>query len=71
MKPVSGKIVSASPLPGDDWAEDDCLCQGKVPDDKRIDIQQRLFDEKRQKWRWKSLVRFHQDCPIHGCHRSQ
>lgn len=50
----------------DDWNPEDCLCQGKVPPEKRIDFEQRLFDEKKQKWRWKAVLRYHQDCPIHG-----
>lgn len=50
----------------DDWDEADCLCQGKVPEDKRIDFLQRKFDEKKQVWKWKSQLRYHKDCPIHG-----
>ncbi len=68
MKSVNGSVSSSSPLPVE-WDEDSCLCQGKVPEDKRIDVEQRIYDEKRQKHRWKVMVRYHQDCPIHGCHR--
>lgn len=67
MKVVKGSVISSSPLPVE-WDEDACLCQGKVPEDKRIDVEQRIFDEKRQKHRTKVFVRYHQDCPIHGCH---
>lgn len=66
VKVVQGTIVSSS-KPLDEWDEGLCLCQGKVPDNKRIDVQQRVFDEKRQKHRWKAVIRFHQDCPVHGC----
>jgi len=69
VKVVTGRIVSSGPLV-EEWDEDTCLCQGKVPDDKRIDVLQRIYDEKREKHRWKAFVRFHQDCPVHGCNRS-
>lgn len=67
MKKVSGKVVSSRRL-REEWDEDLCLCQGKVPEDKRIDVMERIFDEKRGHHRWKTYVRFHQDCPVHGCH---
>lgn len=70
MKSVKGTIVSSGPIT-EDWDEDACLCQGKVPEDKRIDYLHRIYDEKRGKHRWKSYLRYHQDCPIHGCHRSE
>lgn len=50
----------------DDFDEGDCLCQGVVPKDKRIDFDQRVFDEKTQKWKWKTMLRYHIDCGIHG-----
>ena len=50
----------------DDFDEDDCLCQGVVPKDKRVDFEQRVFDEKTQKWKWKTMLRYHKDCPVHG-----
>lgn len=68
LKTVKGTVVSSQPL-DEDWSEEDCLCQGKVPEDKRIDYLVNVFDEKRQKRRWKSLLRYHQDCPIHGIHK--
>lgn len=71
MKEVNGRVVSSSPLEAEDYADDDCLCQGKVPADKRMDFEQRVYDEKRKKHRWKAFLRFHQDCPIHGCNRSE
>jgi hypothetical protein len=70
MKQITGTVVSSRSL-SDEWDEDACLCQGKVPDDKRIDVQQRIFDEKRNQHRWKSFVRYHQDCPVHGCNRKE
>lgn len=66
VKVVKGTVVASRPL-REEWDEDACLCQGKVPEDKRIDVQQRIYDEKREKHRWKSFVRYHQDCPVHGC----
>lgn len=68
MKTVQGRVISSRPLP-DEWDEEACLCQGKVPENKRIDIQHRIYDEKRSKWKWKTFVRYHIDCPIHGCNR--
>jgi hypothetical protein len=50
----------------EDWDPADCLCQGKVPEAFRIDLEIRIFDEKRDKWRWKPKVRYHKQCPIHG-----
>lgn len=67
MKSVQGRVTASRPL-DDDYADEDCLCLGKVPDNKRIDVQQRIFNEKKQKHVWKTFVRAHQDCPIHGCH---
>jgi hypothetical protein len=49
-----------------DWDPEDCLCQGKVPEDKRIDYMHRIQD-KNGKWVWKTYLRYHQHCPIHGC----
>lgn len=66
MKKVQGSVVSKKPITSD-WDEDTCLCQGKVPEDKRIDVMERIFDEKRNQHRWKTYVRYHQDCPTHGC----
>ena len=65
MKQVKGRIIS-SRRPLDDWDEDACLCQHQVPDDKRIDVQQIIYDEKRKKHRWRNMIRYHVDCPIHG-----
>jgi hypothetical protein len=67
---VKGKVLSSKPIPTD-WDEDACLCQGKVPEDKRIDVIERIFDEKKQKHRWKVFLRYHIDCPIHGCDRKE
>lgn len=50
----------------DDWDEADCLCQGKVPEAQRIDLEVRIFDEKKKAWRWKPKMRYHKGCPIHG-----
>lgn len=66
IKAVAGKVLS-SKRPVDDWDPDECLCAGKVADDKRIDVQNRILDERKGKHVWKSFVRYHQDCPIHGC----
>ncbi|ARK07477.1 hypothetical protein LAV_00077 [Sphingobium phage Lacusarx] len=53
----------------DDFDEADCLCQGKaIPKEKWIDFMQRVFDEKTQLWKWKTVLRYHKDCPIHGIH---
>lgn len=68
MKQVSGRVVSSKPLI-EDWDDEKCLCQGKVPDEKRIDVQVRIWDEKRNKHRWRNMIRYHMDCPVHGCHR--
>lgn len=66
----------------DDFDEDDCLCQGKVPTDKRIDFEQVLPSDKDGRrlrdgvepllrngnpvMKWFAVLRFHKDCPIHG-----
>lgn len=72
VKEAQGRVISSGPLPDEDaFAEEDCLCQGKVPADKRMDFEQRVFDEKRNKHRWKAVLRYHQDCPVHGCNRSE
>jgi hypothetical protein len=68
MKKVSGRVLSSKPLL-DDWDDDDCLCQGKVTDDRRIDVQVRIYDEKRKKHRWRNMIRYHMDCPVHGTNR--
>lgn len=65
MKTVSGRVMSSRPLI-DDWDDDACLCQGPVPDEKRVDVQQLIYDEKRKKHRWRNMIRYHADCPIHG-----
>lgn len=49
----------------DDFNEDECLCQGKVPKNKRIDVEQRVQD-KDGKWKWKAMLRYHADCSVHG-----
>ncbi len=67
MKTVKGRVLSSRPLERD-WDEDSCLCQGPVPDEKRVDIQQLIYDEKRKKQRWRNMLRYHSDCPIHGIH---
>lgn len=66
MKIVTGRVLASHPLV-DDWEDGECLCQGPVPEDKKIEVQQRIYDEKRKKHRWRNFVRYHQDCPIHGC----
>lgn len=66
MKPVTGRVTGSRPAVVD-WDPDECLCSGKVPDAKRIDVMDRVFNEKKQKHVWKTLVRYHQDCPVHGC----
>jgi hypothetical protein len=70
MKKVTGTVISSRPLQTE-WEEGECLCAGKFPESKRIDVLNRIFDEKRQKWRWKSQMRFNQDCPIHGIGSSE
>lgn len=50
----------------EDFDEEDCLCQAKVPKDKRMDFIQRIFDEKTEQWKWKTVLRYHKDCSIHG-----
>jgi len=70
MKIVKGKVLSSSPILTD-WDEDACLCQGAVPEDKRVEVIQRIFDEKKEKHRWKVFLRYHSECPIHGCDRKE
>ncbi len=50
----------------EDFDESECLCRAFVPADKRVDYDQLVKDEKTGKTKWKTLVRAHQDCPIHG-----
>jgi hypothetical protein len=53
----------------DALTDDDCLCQGKVPKDRQMDVIQYVTetDQKgREKSRWKPVLRFHMDCPHHG-----
>lgn len=46
---------------------DPCLCQMKVvPEDKRVDFQQLVRDPKTNKWKIKTVLRYHKDCPFHG-----
>lgn len=59
-------VYNAEMTNEDDFEEEDCLCQGKVPDDKKVDFLRRVFDDKRKKWKNKVLLRYHKDCPIHG-----
>lgn len=66
VKRIKGTVVSSHPLL-EDWDEADCLCQAKVPENKKTYLQVWVYDEKRKKHRWKSLESYHQDCPIHGC----
>lgn len=72
MKKVSARVLSSRPYVDDDAYTDEefavCIC-GEVPDDKRVDLQTRYFSEPKQKWRWKTLLTSHQDCPLHGCER--
>jgi hypothetical protein len=50
-----------------DFDPDACLCQMKVvPEDKRVDFQQLVRDPKTNKWKVKTVLRYHKDCPIHG-----
>ena len=65
MKPVVGRVLSSLPFV-EECDHEACLSQ-KAPEAKRIDVQQRVFNEKKQKHVWKTLVRYHQDCPVHGC----
>lgn len=65
LKSVTGRVLSSRPLK-EDWADEDCLCQGGVPDDKQVNVQQLIFDERRNKQRWRNVLRYHADCPIHG-----
>lgn len=53
----------------DDFDPELCLCQGKVPAEKRIDIEEWELHEKSGRMRWKTKVRYHQDCPYHGTNR--
>jgi hypothetical protein len=46
--------------------QDPCLCQGKVPEDKRIDFQTLRPDPKTGKPKLKTVLRYHKDCPEHG-----
>jgi hypothetical protein len=59
----------------DDFNEADCLCQDAVPKDKRIDFEEVrpvVVNGKPQLqnghpvMKWKAILRFHRDCPIHG-----
>ncbi|MEQ6333271.1 hypothetical protein [Sphingobium sp. MK2] len=52
-------------------ADDPCICHGVVPKEKRIDFDQFLLHEKSGKRKWKTVLRYHKDCPEHGvkqCH---
>lgn len=69
MTTVKGTEGKARPYIDDedrpDWHFDHCIC-ADIPDDKRIDLQERRFNDQRKKWRWVSLDTTHQDCPVHG-----
>lgn len=48
-------------------AEDDgCLCHGKVPVEDRMDFLALRPDPKTGKPRWKCVLRYHKQCPVHG-----
>jgi hypothetical protein len=58
--------MSNDQLP-DDFDADACLCQMKVvPEDKRVDFQQIVRDSKTNKFKVKTVLRYHKDCPFHG-----
>lgn len=69
MKNVAGTVIATRPYLGDDdrpdWHFDHCIC-ADIPDEKRIDLQERRFNKQRKKWRWVSVDTTHQDCPVHG-----
>lgn len=46
--------------------DDGCLCQGKVPVESRMDFQVIRSDPKTGKPKWKSVLRYHKNCPTHG-----
>ena len=45
--------------------DDDCLCQGEIPKDKRIDVLNPVISPN-GKHRLVCEMRMHQDCPYHG-----
>lgn len=65
MKTVTGTDRKLSSAP-DEWDDDDCLCQGPIPDDRAVMFQQHLYSEKLKKRRWRNVLKCHMDCPIHG-----
>lgn len=52
--------------PPEELDESACLCRKFVPEEKRVDYQQIVLNEKSGKREWKTLMRAHQDCPFHG-----
>lgn len=65
MKVIEGTTTAAPQRPVD-WDADDCLCQGEIPEEKKVYVQQHVYSEKLKKKRWRNALRFHIDCPIHG-----
>jgi len=45
--------------------EDPCLCQSFVPAEKRVDFLE-IRPDKDGKMAWRTVLRYHQDCPEHG-----
>ncbi len=70
--------VSRPYVERDDWDEGDCLCQkpSAIPEGKRIDYlvhkpvirngQPVVNKDGTPMVQWKSALRYHIDCPIHG-----
>lgn len=65
MKTVTGSDRKLPPRPVD-WDDDDCLCHGPIPEEKKVFFQSFVYCEKQKKKRWKNLLRTHLDCPVHG-----
>lgn len=45
--------------------DETCLCQTFVPAEKRIDFLE-IREDKNGKRAWRTVLRYHQDCPEHG-----
>lgn len=58
--------VTEANLPEDD----PCLCQGKIKPEDRMDFQVIRDDPKTGKPKWKTILRYHKNCPEHGIERT-
>lgn len=65
MKTIQG-TDRPQPRRPDDWDDDDCLCHGEVPEEKKVFFQEKRWHEKKKQNIWRNVLRCHIDCPIHG-----